>query len=167
MKTKQFGGHHAHTNVSTNHSHIKNAHGPLYNEASFAMIVIGIINLILNILLLYVALMNKYKWRIVIFVAASWLFVIAFLDLVSIFVLIGLHLFIEMAISLVVFFVDVFFCYVILCYFKFVTLVCERGLDEFNVSYFSENQGNDNGGIQLGIPTDEQPILDDQDDIVT
>lgn len=131
------------------------------------MIVISIINLILNILLLYVALMCKYKWRIVIFVAASWLFVIAFLDLVSVFIFIALALFIEMAISLFAFLVGVFFGYVILCYFKVVTVVCERGLDGFNVSYLSENQGNDNGGIHLGVPTDEQPILDDQDDFVS
>lgn len=131
------------------------------------MIVISIINLILNILLLYVALMRKYKWRIVIFVAASWLFVIAFLDLVSVFIFIALALFIEMAISLFAFLVGVFFGYVMLCYFKVVTVVCEHGLDGFNVSYLSENQGNDNGGIQLGVPIDEQPILDDQDDFVS
>ena len=153
----------------TNGSYIHELHhsrGALYDDSAFAVIVIGVIDLFISSSLLYVAALQKYELRAVVFVAAIWGFVMAFLNTISFGICIALSMVVEMIVFLAIALMEGFFGYVILSYFKFMTVVVERGLDDVHMSYFPEDHSNtDFSEVQMDEAVDERPIMDDQDDM--
>jgi len=140
--------------------------GALYDDSAFAVIVVGCIDIFISSFLLYVAAFRKYDLRVVVFIAAIWSFVFAFLDMVSFAVFIALQLFVEMGSFLFSALLEIFFGYVILSYFKFMTVVVERGLDDMHMSYFPEEPISDVTEVQMDDAYNETLTMDDlnQDD---
>lgn len=139
-------------------------HGALYDDSAFSVIVVGCIDLFISSFLLFVAMLRKYELRVIVFVAGIWGFVMAFLDIVSFGISIALKLYVEMAFFGIFGFLEIIFGYVILSYFKFMTVVVERGLDDINMSYYPEDPTTDFSEVQMDEAVDERPIMDDQDD---
>lgn len=135
--------------------------GALYDDSAFAVIVVGCIDMFISSFLLYVAAFRKYDLRVVVFIAAIWSFVFAFLDMVSCAVFIALHLWFEMGSFLFSASLEIFFGYVILSYFKFMTVVVERGLDDMHMSYFPEEPVSDVTEVQMDDAYNERPVMDD------
>jgi len=59
---------------------------------------------------------------------------------------------------------SIVFGYIILSYFKQVTVIVERGLNDMHISYFPNNQSQELAEVQMDDAVDERPIMDDQDD---
>jgi hypothetical protein len=138
----------------------------LYTDSAFAIIVIGCIDLFISSFLLYVALLRKYELRIVVFVAAIWGFVMAFLNLISFGITLSLgEAWVEMSIFLVAGIMECFFGYVIFSYFHFMTVVIERGLDEVNMQYYADDDGTvvttAPSEIQMDEANDNRLVMDD------
>ena len=138
--------------------------GALYDDSAFAVIVVGCIDIFISSFLLYVTAFRKYDLRVVVFIAAIWSFVFAFLDMVSFAVFVALSLMVEMGSFLFSALLEIFFGYVILSYFKFMTVVVERGLDDMHMSYFPEEANTGITEVQMDEANHERPIMDDQDD---
>lgn len=165
---------HFNNTVPRNHTSPKNVtvvprhgHGPLYEDSNFAFITIGCIDLFIASFLLYVTVQRKYELRVMVFVAAIWSFVMAFLNLISFGITLGLKLYIEFVLFLISGLVEWFFGYVILSYFHFMTVIVERGLDEVNMAYYAEDNtvvATVPSDVQMDEAIDERPIMDDQDD---
>lgn len=157
--------HHNNTtyNVTTLIPHF-GSKGALYNDSAFAVIVVGCIDVVISACLLYVAAFRKYDLRVLVFIAAIWSFVFAFLDLVSFAIFITLHLWFEMGSFLFYSVLQLFFGFVVLSYFKLMTDVVERGLDHIQMSYFPEEALTDVSDVRMGEANDERPIMDDQDE---
>lgn len=140
-------------------------HGALYSDSAFAIIVIGCIDLFISSFLLYVAVFRKYELRVVVFVAAIWGFVMAFLNFISFGITLSLGLYwIEFSIFLIVAILESFFGYVILSYFHFMTVVVERGLDEVNMVYYADEDTvvtTAPDEIQMDGAEDDRYIMDD------
>jgi len=157
-----------HNSTAMNHTegtlHVDTTHGALYDDSAFAAIIIGLIDLCLFIVLFYVTIMRKYNMRIVIFIAAIWSFVMAFLGVITFGISIATGLYIEMFISLGMTVASIVFGYIILSYFKQVTVIVERGLNDMHISYFPNNQSQELAEVQMDDAVDERPIMDDQDD---
>ena len=137
----------------------------LYTDSAFAIIVIGCIDLFISSFLLYVVLIRRYQLRVVVFVAAIWAFVMAFLNLVSFGITLSLKQYAEMGVFLFVGSIEVFCGYVILSYFHFMTVIVERGLDEINnMAYYAENDTvmtTAPSEIQMDDTGDDRLVMDD------
>jgi len=140
-------------------------HGELYGDSAFAVIVFGCVDILISSFLIYVTFYRKYDLRVVVFIAAIWSFVFAFLDVVSFAIFIAQNMWVEVLAFLVHAVLEILFGYVILSYFKFMTVVVERGLAEVQMSYFPEETVTEiHSEVQTCDGNDERPIMDDQDD---
>eukprot|EP00111_Clytia_hemisphaerica_P005183 TCONS_00014940-protein len=143
---------------------MESPHDELYTDSAFAIIVIGCIDLFISSFLLYVSLLRKYELRVVVFVAAIWGFVMAFLNLISFGITLSLGEYAEMALFLFVGLLESFFGYVILSFFHFMTVIVERGLDEVNMAYFAEDDTvitTIPSEIQMDDTGDDRLVMDD------
>jgi len=138
--------------------------GVLYDDSAFAVIVVGCIDVVISSCLLYVAAFRKYELRVLVFIAAIWSFVFAFLDMVSFAIFITLDMMFEMGSFLFHALLQLFFGYVVLSYFKFMTDAVERGLDHIQMSYYPGEAITDVSEVQMEEAKDERPIMDDQDE---
>lgn len=139
----------------------------LFEDSAFSIITIGCIDVLISMLLLYVAVRRQFKWRAVVFVAAIWGFVMAFLNLIAFGIVVSEHLFIEATMLLTMGILELFFGYVIMSYFHFMTVVIERGLNDVNMSYYADDNTivtTVPSDVQMDEAVDERPIMDDQDD---
>ena len=130
----------------------------------FAGIVVGCLDVFISFSLLYVSARRKYKCHIVVFVAAVWCSVMGFLSLISFGFSISAQAYVDIAVFLISVAVEFFFAYVIFSYHKLMRIVLERGLDDTNMTYFPEQHGSFTNE-QTDKARDEQPIMDDQDDL--
>ena len=158
------------TNITT-HSNVtlfqSNNNDELYTDSAFAIIVIGCMDLFISSFLLYVVLVRKYQLRVIVFVAAIWGFVMAFLNLVSFGVTLSLKQYAEMVVFLFAGLAECFCGYVILSYFHFMTVIVERGLDEMNMAYYSENNTVMTTApleIQMDDTIDDRMVMDDMNE---
>lgn len=136
----------------------------LYTNSAFAIIVIGCIDLFISSFLLYVVLIRRYQLRVIVFVAAIWAFVMAFLNLVSFGITLSLKQYAEMGFFLFAGLIEIFCGYVILSYFHFMTVIVERGLDEMNMAYYAENNTvmtTAPSEIQMDDTGDDRLVMDD------
>lgn len=154
------------TNATTNVTLLETQHGEpdLYTNSAFAIIVIGCIDLFISSFLLYVVLIRRYQLRVIVFVAAIWGFVMAFLNLVSFGITLSLKQYAEMGVFLFAGLTEIFCGYVILSYFHFMTVIVERGLDEMNMAYYAENNTvmtTAPSEIQMDDTGDDRLVMDD------
>ncbi|XP_047143706.1 uncharacterized protein LOC124817532 isoform X1 [Hydra vulgaris] len=130
----------------------------------FAGIVVGCLDVFISFFLLYVAARRKYKLHIVVFIAAVWCTAMGFLSLISFALSVTGQVYMDIAIFLITAVVEFYFAYVIFSYHKLICMVLERGLHDTNMTYFPEDHLNFTTD-QTNKPVDEQPIMDDQDDL--